>query len=85
MHRCNLMETTEGGLALCRGNHERGDACEWEYFMPNPTALEVAKLCLHIAMTGTHNPLAGEVRRAIVTIFGPEVDAQLQSDLLKPL
>ena len=32
---------------------------------PQPTALEVAKLCLQIAVTGTHNPMVGEVRRAI--------------------
>lgn len=49
------------------------------------TQLELAKRCLQCAVTGTHNPTAGEVRRAIITIFGPEVDAQLQADLLKPL
>ena len=43
------------------------------------TALDLAKKCLRVAITGTHDPLCGEVRRAILTIFGPEVDAQLQS------
>ena len=49
------------------------------------TALDLAKKCLHVAITGTHDPLCGELRRAILTIFGPEVDAQLQSGFFKPL
>ncbi len=46
------------------------------------TALDLAKKCLYVAATGTHDPLCGELRRAIVTIFGPEIDAQLQTNFL---
>jgi len=45
MKRCNLEETPGGGLALCRGDHERCESCDWEYFLPSERVTELeAKL-----------------------------------------
>lgn len=37
MHRNDRWNvcTTEGGFKICRGDHERSDPCEWEYYVPD--------------------------------------------------
>ena len=47
--------------------------------------LELAKRCLMVAVTRSDNQVVGDIRRAIITLFGPEIDAQLQSEFNKPL
>jgi len=34
LHRCNLEESSDGTLRLCRGEHEKCASCEWEEYVP---------------------------------------------------
>lgn len=47
MKRCNLGETDEG-IKLCRGNHEKHDPCEWEYFVPAEAVATQREACAKI-------------------------------------
>ena len=49
------------------------------------TSLELAKACLYHASTSAHYQAPGQARQAISSLFGPEVDAQIQADLLEPM
>lgn len=63
MHRCSLEQTTSGGLALCRGHHEKHDACQWEYFVPVAREAELVK-ALDEAMEATeYYPLHPSMKR----------------------
>ena len=72
-NRWNI-EETETGLRICRGDHDRACACEWEYYVPE-TELAEARETIE-AVRGYVYRLRQQVQRALAASETDLVDAQ---------